>query len=30
MRVHTIELANLCVGSDVIADSNGGFLLVVR
>jgi hypothetical protein len=30
MRVHTIELANLCVGSDVIADSDGGFLWVVR
>ncbi|MEA3082662.1 MAG: hypothetical protein QOC89_359 [Paraburkholderia sp.] len=30
MRVHTIELANLRVGSDVIADFDGGFLWVVR
>lgn len=29
MRVHTIELANLCVGSDVM-DSDGGFLWIVR
>jgi hypothetical protein len=30
MRVHTIELANLCVSPDVLADSGGGFLWVVR
>lgn len=30
MRVHTIEMADVCVRSDVVADSDGEFLWVVR
>jgi hypothetical protein len=30
MRVHTIEMADVCVRSDVVADSDGEFVWVVR
>lgn len=30
MRVHTIEMADVCVRSDVVADADGEFLWVVR
>lgn len=30
MRVNTIEIANLCVRSEVVADPDAGFLWIVR